>query len=522
MLNVKERMVYSPDKEKIALFELTPRYAKLTLAWYQQDSAFEIFDEFEEQLDVWEDVQKNCVIRPTHLAEVVAVAKCFRKLCDAYKVTKATAYASASFREAKNHYGFLEEIEIASGFKIRLMQEQDEISSFYNGTVNTVDAPKGVAVNFSDDYTQVIHYTRKNILNSVTLPFGAETIAKQFLLDESLPLQDRMSNAIAFVKSQLWENINWIGDVNKEEFRFVATGEAFLGIGKISRKGKKYPLDLAHGYVMNAADLENVSKAISGLDFSKNARLRGVSNKPVSYVAGGVAFAQAFFAAFGVESIILSTSGVAMGVLFHQCIPLTMEKPIVDLLMYSLNCNMNFYPLHAKNMTNVYILTTMLFRQLMVLHRLGRQYVRALKIACYMYDSGARIRFNPTKKDALQVILNTKLFGVSHWDMVMGAFIAATQCSEEFNLADWVRYKDIVSQEDLEAVKKLAVFLRIAVALDRTESGAVTDVVCDVLGDSVIMKTVSQNGEDVSFEIRCAKEAEADFKKVFSKNLEIL
>ena len=515
-------MVYSPDKEKIALFELTPRYAKLILAWYQQDRAFEIFDEFEEPLQVWEDVQKNCVIRPTHLAEVVAVAKCFRKLCDSFKVTKATAYASASFREAKNHYGFLEEIEIASGFKIRLMQEQDEISSFYNGTVNTVDAPKGVAVNFGDDYTQIIHYTRKNVLNSVTLPFGAETLAKDFLLDESIPLLERMAKAIQFVKTSLWENIAWIGDVNKEEFKFVAAGEAFLGIGKISRKGRKYPLDIAHGYVMNGQDLENVAKVISGLDFSKNARLRGISNKPVSYVAGGVAFAEAFFAAFGVDNIVLSTSGVAMGVLFHQCIPLTMEKPIVDLLMYSLNCNMNFYPVHAHNMTNVYILTTMLFRQLMVLHRLGRQYIRALKIACYMYDSGSRIRFNPTKKDALQVVLNTKLFGVSHWDMVMGAFIAASQCSEELSLSEWVKYKDIVSQEDLEAVKKLAVFLRIAVALDRTESGVVSDVVCDVLGDSVIMKTVSQNGENLDFEIRCAKEAEADFKKVFSKNLEIL
>ncbi|MBR4270778.1 MAG: hypothetical protein IKQ31_03800 [Clostridia bacterium] len=522
MLNIKERMVFSPDREKIALFELTPRYAKLILAWYQQDSAFEIFEEFEEPIEVWEDVQKNCVIRPTNLAEVVAISKMFRKLCDSFKVTKATAYASASFRAAKNHYGFLEEIEIASGFKIRLMQEQDEISSFYNGTVNTVDAPKGVAINICDDYTQIIHYTRKNIINSCTLPFGSETIAKDYMLDDKFTPQERMNNALMFIKSQLYENINWIGDINKEEFKFVGAGEAFLSIGKISRKGKKYPLDMPHGYVMNDTDLENVASAISGLDFSKNARLRGISNKTVSYVAGGIAIAQAFFAVFGVNQIIESTSGVCTGVLFHQCIPSTMEKPIIDLLMYSLNCNMNFYPVRAQNMTNIYLLTTMLFRQLMVLHKLGRQYIRALKIACFMYDCGTRIRYNPTKKDALQVILNTRLFGVSHWDMVMGAFIAASQYSEEFSLSEWVRFKDIVSQEDLEAVKKLAVFLRIAVALDRTESGVITDVVCDVLGDSVIMKTVTQNGEDVSFEISCAKDADVDFKKVFSKNLEIL
>ena len=70
------------------------------------------------------------------------------------------------------------------------------------------------------------------------------------------------------------------------------------------------------------------------------------------------------------------------------------------------------------------------------------------------------------------------------------------------------------------AVKKLSVLLRIAEALDITGFGNVTDISCDVLGDSVIMKTIVS--EDAQFEINAAMLCGSDFKKVFGKNLEVL
>ena len=72
----------------------------------------------------------------------------------------------------------------------------------------------------------------------------------------------------------------------------------------------------------------------------------------------------------------------------------------------------------------------------------------------------------------------------------------------------------------LDAVKKLGVLLRIAESLDRSMSGMVTGVNCDVLGDSVIMKT--EVAGDASLEIRDASGANTEFKRAFRKNLEIL
>ena len=75
-------------------------------------------------------------------------------------------------------------------------------------------------------------------------------------------------------------------------------------------------------------------------------------------------------------------------------------------------------------------------------------------------------------------------------------------------------------EEDLDAVRKLGVMLRIAESLDRGCAGTIRGINCDVLGDSVIMKTEVEG--DATLEIRDAMAANGEFRKSFRKNLEIL
>jgi len=91
---------------------------------------------------------------------------------------------------------------------------------------------------------------------------------------------------------------------------------------------------------------------------------------------------------------------------------------------------------------------------------------------------------------------------------------------EEASLSEWAQYKPILSDEDYEAVKKLAVILRLAEAFDKSNAGLITEINCDVLGDSVIMKTEVEG--DAALEIKEANSIALEFKKVFKKNLEIL
>ena len=190
------------------------------------------------------------------------------------------------------------------------------------------------------------------------------------------------------------------------------------------------------------------------------------------------------------------------------------------MLGYSLETLVKYYGCDMKHVEHVTQLSIQLFKQLRVLHKFPRQYLKVLKIAASLHDCGRKIKYYNHARNSWYMILNANVYGATHREIVLAAFVACCHNHEDVPMIEWQKYKDIVLEEDLEAVKKLGVLLRIAESLDRTHGGLVTGLNCDVLGDSVIMKTIVAG--DAALEIRDAESASTEFKKAFKKNLEIL
>ena len=102
----------------------------------------------------------------------------------------------------------------------------------------------------------------------------------------------------------------------------------------------------------------------------------------------------------------------------------------------------------------------------------------------------------------------------------MASFVASSTGIDDINAQDWNRYRDLLTDEDVDAVRKMGIMLKIASAFDRSMSSLVTGINCDILGDSVIMKTELDG--DATLELASATEVGSDFRKIFKKNLDIL
>ena len=200
--------------------------------------------------------------------------------------------------------------------------------------------------------------------------------------------------------------------------------------------------------------------------------------------------------------------------------PSTIEKPVSDVLTNSLSDVADFNGLNIKHTEAVVSLSIQLFKQLRVLHKFPRQYLKILKVASYLYETGKNVSFYNFEKHSGYIILNSNIYGISHRDLVLASFVASNNAIEDINQFDWTRYRDLVSDEDIDVVKKMGVMLRIAYCLDRSLSSVVKGINCDILGDSVIMKTELDG--DATLEINSAMEISDDFRKIFRKNLEIL
>lgn len=503
--------------ERIGIIDLGSNTARLLLVDVYEDGYFHLVDQLKESPRLGEGMEKDGFLKPARIQETIRTLKLFRKLCDVNGISRIIAVATAAVRRAKNQRSFLDEVSAVCGIKLRVLSAEEEAIYVYRGVINTMDIPKGLILEIGGGSTKIVYYNRRNLLNFETLPFGAITLTEMFN-QEGLSPSEQAKKIEEFFTEQL-KNISWLSTVDPET-QLIGVGGSFRNLCRMTKIMKKYPLKTIHNYVVTDNDFCHVYDLVKSLDLDRKKKIKGLSSGRADIFPSALAAVSAFKNYMNLGNIVISGSGLRTGLMFYYAVPSTVDKPISDVLTYSLNNLVNFYGYDKKHTEQVVNLSIQLFKQLRVLHKFPRNYLKILKIASYLYESGKNVSYYNFEKHSGYVILNSDIYGISHRDLVMASFVASCTGLDDLNLAEWSKFRDLVTDEDVEAVRKMGVILRIASSFDRSLSSVVKGVNCDILGDSVIMKTEVDG--DANLELQIANEIGADFRKVFKKNLEIL
>lgn len=502
--------------EKIGIIDLGSNTARLVIVDMFADGHYMVVDELKESVRLGQDMDRDGFLKPQRIAETIKTLKMFKRLCDASGVERIIAVGTAAVRRAKNQRSFLDEIQVSCNITVRVLSEEEEAVLVYRGVINSMDVPKGLILEIGGGSTKIIYYNRRNLLNYATLPFGAVTLTDLFKNDATP--EEAAAHVEEFFLEQL-KKLPWLNEIDPEA-QMIGVGGAFRNLFKINKLVRKYPLDTPHNYCIVEEDLIGVYNMLRSLDVDKRKKIKGLSPNRADIMPAATAIIKAFMSYVKMDGFTICSCGLREGLMINQALPLTMEKPISDVLGYSLETLVRYAGCDTKHVEHVMQLSVQLFKQLRVLHKFPRQYLKVLKIAASMHDVGQKMRFYRHAKHSRYMTLNCAIYGATHREIVLAAFVAGCHNGEDVPFADWQKYKDVVNEEDLDAVKKLGVLLRIAESLDRTHCGMVTGLNCDVLGDSVIMKT--ELAGDAALELRDAAEANTEFKRAFRKNLEIL
>ncbi len=503
--------------EKIAIIDLGSNTARLLLVDVKDNGHFQIVDQLKEAPRLGEGMERDGFLKPARIQETIKTLKMFRKLCDANGVEKIIAVATAAVRRARNQRSFLDEVSATCGIKLRVLSAEEEAMYVYRGVINTMDIPKGIILEIGGGSTKIVYYNRRNLLHHETLPFGAITLTELFSGDGLTP-NEQAEKIEEFFTEQL-KRIEWLKEVDPE-VQMIGVGGSFRNLCRMTKIMKKYPLRAIHNYVVTDTDFTHVYELLKGLDLDRKKKIKGLSSGRADILPSALSAISAFKKYMNLGNVVISGSGLRTGILFNYAVPTTMDKPISDVLTYSLNSITDFYGCNLTHTDHVVNLSIQLFKQLRVLHKFPRQYLKILKVAAYLYETGKRVGFYNFEKHSGYIVLNSNIYGLSHRDMVMASFVAANTAIEDINPFDWAKYRDLVNDEDVDSVKKMGIMLRIASCFDRSLSSVVKGINCDILGDSVIMKTEVDG--DATLEINSALEIGADFRKIFKKNLEIL
>ncbi len=503
--------------EKIAVIDLGSNSARLVIANVLEGGYFFVADEWKEAVRLGQDMERDGFLKPQRIQHTIRTLKMFKQLCDAEGVSKIVAVATAAVRRAKNQKSFLDEVYSSTGLMFRVLTAQEEAAYVYQGVINSMEIPKGIILEIGGGSTKIVYYNRRNILAYETLPFGSVSLTEKFAIDGLSP-KEQTQKIEEFFTEEL-SRIPWLKNVDPDA-QLIGVGGSFRNLAKMSQKVRRYPLDMVHNYRIQKHDFITIYELIRGLDLDRKMNIKGMSSGRADILPSAFAAMKAFSDYINNEEFVISSAGLREGIFFNNVCPQTLEKPISDVLGHSLMTYIQGYQLDYNHTEHVINLSLQLFKQLRVLHKFPRSYIKILRVAAALHDSGMRVKFYDHQKHSTYVILNSNLYGINHRDLVMAAFVAGCHHKENVQMQNWVRYKELVSDEDLDAVKKLGVIIRLAESLDKSSRGLVKSINCDVLGDSVIMKTEVEG--DATMELKDAMNALPEFKRAFKKNLNIL
>ena len=319
--------------EKIGIIDLGSNSARLVIVNLFAEGYFMVVDELKESVRLGQDMERDGFLKPARVAETIKTLKMFKKLCDSSGVTRIIAVATEAVRRAKNQRSFLDEIQATCGIKIRVLSAEEEAILVYRGVINTMDVPKGIVLEIGGGATKIIYYNRRNMLNYVTLPFGAVTLTGLFS-DPNLKPEQQAEKIEEFFTEQL-KKVEWLKELDPD-VQMIGVGGSFRNLFKITKMVHKYPLDTVHNYKMLVEDFTPVYDMIKVLDLDKKKKIKGLSAERADILPAALAVIKSFVNFIGVDNFTFSGAGLREGLMFNQALPMTVEKPIADVLNNSL------------------------------------------------------------------------------------------------------------------------------------------------------------------------------------------
>lgn len=503
--------------EKAALIEIGPSSLKLITISLIGGGYHKKVNTIKEIIRYDEDIFEQQSIGLPKFTETIKYLKLFKEICEADNIVKIYCYASSVFSSLRNSKSFFEDLTNNTGFTFYVLSEEEELKFAYNAILNSVEPNKALLFYVNPHNTLLINFAKRNILSSNCFPVGANFLSYQFK-DSSKSAQEIVDNITQIAKDQL-KTVTL--DYNPEEIGFIGAGEFFVVLSKLVRKITRYPLDQDNNMVITKPIFDKAINLLIEQGFDRTKKMSAISDERLDNLISGFAIIKAFFEEFNVEKIYISIKEISDAIISAKIIKETAsETNSADVLENSLETIRYYFNIEDSNADWVYNLTINLFKQMSIIHKLTRKHVKALKIASFLYDCGKRIELENHSKFSKDIILNQRILGANHKDIIIAAFACQCQNQENFQLSEWIKYKDIVNEEDLIAVRKIGMLIKLAESLDCNKQRKVYEVNCDLLGDIVIIK-IRTNGNAI-YEMQEANKLVGQFKKIFKKNFQII
>jgi len=494
----------------IGIIDLGSNSIRLILMQIASNGAYKLLDEIKETARISENMGPERVIKSPAIDRAVQTIKLLQKFCRANQADSVYGVATAAIRSAVNGGEVLETIMKETGVSFRILSEEEEARYEYLGVVNSMEFKDALIVDLGGGSTELILCRERKMVQWASLPFGAVTLTESFI-PASRVQPDQMEKLERYLLGQ-FAAIPWLESAKGLEV--IGVGGTIRNLGRMDRKKTRFSLNLLHNYRIHSERVKEIYKELQDTSVDERKAIPGLSKERADIILGGVSAVMKLLDYTGAPGIRISGSGLREGVFYEYLFREWPEPLVDDVTEHSIQNFMDLYQVRRYHAENVAKLSLSLFDQLSPLHGYGAWERKILRIAALLHDVGNVVSYYNHHKHSMYVLLNARLNGLSHRELVLVALVAAShdKMDLKFKLQ---QHADVLFPQDGMLVRRLGVLLRMGENLDRSEAGVVEDLICNITKDVVYIDC--KVAENADLEIRELYKKVTNFNKVFGK-----
>ncbi|SHH62483.1 Ppx/GppA phosphatase family protein [Clostridium grantii] len=498
--------------KKTAFIDIGSNSFTLVICEYEEETNYRIIDVLKKSVRLG-DMNKKGFLSDEKISLAIETLKMFKNLCVGSEVNDIKAVATEAVRKAKNQEEFLLEVKKETDIEITVLTGEMEAFYDYLGVMNTMDAKDGILMDIGGSSTEIVYIKNKKIKESVSLPFGAITITRDFDLKDKLTKKQE-EDITEYVIKQL-NSVKWMKSV--KEPILIGVGGSIRNIGKIHRKRVNYMLNLEHNYKLGNEQVFEIFDLVKSKTFLQRKNVRGLSESRVDIIVGALTAVVATMKYFKTKDMLISGKGLRDGLIYERV--LGSKIPMNNPLNFSINNILINNNLKINHANQIYQITKALYYFLEDISEFeDEKYDRILKSAAFLHDCGININYDKRKAHSAYLILNIDINGMNHNEIIQTAL--AIDAEENGDIKKkYFKYKKMLDKKDIENLKKLSILLRIAESLDRSATQSVKAVSCEILDDK--FKVGVQSDRNIDFEIKDAMNYNDIFASIFKIEMEI-
>ncbi len=493
---------------RMVLYELGPK------------GTFKIRNDIKESVRLEEGMDESDCISAHKINQALKTLAMFRRVCDVIECDEIIAVGTEVLRSAQNSQEFLDRVRKEIGIEIRVLTGEEEAYFDYIGVIHSMELKQALLMDIGGGSTELIR-VRKGILHeSISLPYGAINLTRKFKLNGKLE-SDKEKKMKSFFR-ELYSTVPWLEEMQDQDYELVGIGGSLRAMAKIDRRRRDYPLDIVHHYSFKAKDAREVYDLLKSKSLSQRTKIKGLDDDRADIMVAPVASATELISYCNIDRITISGNGLREGLVYDYIYRTrtwqrgsNIETPL-DLSIRSVIITSHLNAVHAENVHN---LARNMYNCLQPLHHLSGDNDKIIRTAAMLHDSGASIRYYNHARHSFYVVLNSGLNGLTHRELLMSAYVAAAHYKEGLR-PEYNRYARLLDEQDWDAIAKIGVLVRIAEGLDRSMSGIVSGIACEIEDKQVVLHTLAMVSPEL--EIRDAMRAADQFKRVYGKNLTIV